>query len=362
MTKIFNNIYKGKRVLVTGNTGFKGSWLTIWLKTLGAEVVGLADGIPTKPSNYIVSGLDKETKQYKIDVRNYKAVLNVLKSFNPDIVFHLAAQALVQESLIEPRLTFETNVLGTVNVLEALRNYGKNIPAVIITSDKCYRNLGWERGYRENDELGGYDPYSASKGCAELVCRSYANIYNLVISTARAGNVIGGGDWAQNRIIPDCVKAWSIGTVPLIRHPNATRPWQHVLEPLSGYLWLGVNLLKKPEKFKGQSYNFGPNTKKSRPVKKLLETFDKYWPEAKWKENKKEEKAEIEPKLLKLNCDKALSHLKWHTILSFEKTIEMTADWYLKYYQKKENMYEVSLNQIEQYIKVAQEQKIPWVR
>jgi len=361
MTKIFNNIYKGKRVLITGNTGFKGSWLTIWLRMLGAEVAGLSNGIPTKPSNYVVSGLDKKIKQYEVDIRDYKAVFNVLKSFKPDIIFHLAAQALVQRSLVEPKLTFETNTLGTINILEAIRNYRKNIVGVIITSDKCYRNVGWEWGYRENDELGGDDPYSASKGCAELAFRPYANIYNLVIATTRAGNVIGGGDWAKDRIIPDCVRAWSVKKRPLIRQPNSTRPWQHVLEPLSGYLWLGYKLLKSPEKFKGQSYNFGSNTEENYSVKELLKTLVKHWPGAKWKESRKKDNG-VEPKLLKLNCDKAFFHMGWHTILSFEEAIGMTADWYLRYYQKKGNMYEFSVSQIEKYIKIAKEQKMPWLK
>ena len=329
---------------------------------LGAEVAGLANGIPTKPSNYQVCGLGKLIKHYPADIRNYQSVLKVFKSFAPDIVFHLAAQALVQKSLAEPRLTFETNTLGTMNILEALRNHKKNIVGVIITSDKCYRNLGWEWGYRETDELGGDDPYSASKGAAELIFRPYANIYNLPISTARAGNVIGGGDWAQDRIIPDCVKAWSKRKIPLIRQPGATRPWQHVLEPLSGYLWLGVNLLKRPEKFKGQSYNFGPNTGKNYQVRELLEVLAKYWPGITWKESKRDKTVKFEPKLLKLNCDKALFSLGWQTALSFEEAVEMTADWYLNYCQKKRNMYQFSIDQIEKYIKIAQEQKMPWVK
>lgn len=362
MTRIFNNIYKGKRVLVTGSTGFKGSWLTIWLKVLGAEVAGLADGIPTKPSNYVVSGLDKRIKQYWVDIRDYKSVLNVLQSFRPDIIFHLAAQALVQQSLSEPKLTFETNILGTVNILEALRSYKKNIPGIIITSDKCYRNIEQKKGYRENDELGGNDPYSASKGAAELVCRSYANIYNLRIVTTRAGNVIGGGDWAQDRIIPDCVRAWSVGKIPLIRQPKATRPWQHVLESLSGYLWLGVKLLENPDKFIGQAYNFGPNVEKDNLVINLVGTLNEFWPGVRWQKDKKGGKAKGESRLLKLNCDKALSHLKWHTILSFEEMVEMTADWYLHYYREKKDMYKFSTDQIEKYIKIAQKQKMPWVK
>lgn len=362
MTKTFNNIYKGKKVLVTGNTGFKGSWLAIWLKTLGAEVAGLANGIPTEPSNYIATGLNKKIKQYKVDVRDYKAVQNIFKSFRPDIIFHLAAQALVQKSLSEPKLTLETNIMGTVNILEAIRNAGKKTIGVIITSDKCYRNMDWERGYRENDELGGDDPYSASKGCAELAFRPYANIYKLTVATTRAGNVIGGGDWAQDRIIPDCMRAWNAKRIPFIRQPDSTRPWQHVLEPLSGYLWLGCKLLKNPDKFKGQSYNFGPNAGKNYSVRDLLKILIKHWPGAKFKENRNKNKFEVEPKLLKLNCDKIFSHMGWHTILSFKEAVNMTANWYLKYYKGKEDMYNFSISQIEEYVKIAKEQKLPWAK
>ena len=362
MPKIFSDIYKGKRVLVTGSTGFKGSWLVIWLKILGADVAGLSNDIPTKPSNYEISGLGKKVKQYWVDIRDYQSVENVLTSFNPDMVFHLAARALVRESLREPRETFETNTLGTVNVLEALRNYKKRIPAVIITSDKCYRNLDWEWGYRENDELGGNDPYSASKGAAELVCRSYASTYNLPIVTTRAGNVIGGGDWAHDRIIPDCVRAWSAGKIPLIRQPKATRPWQHVLESASGYLWLGAKLLKNPDKFSGQAYNFGPNVQKDYLVIDLVSALNKYWPSVRWQEGKNEEVTKGEYRFLKLNCDKALAHLKWHAVLNFEQMVKMTADWYLHYYKKRGDMYAFSAGQILEYIKIARKQKVPWIK
>ncbi|MFA5878130.1 MAG: CDP-glucose 4,6-dehydratase [Candidatus Staskawiczbacteria bacterium] len=360
MIRKFNQAYKGKRVLITGSTGFKGSWLSVWLKMLGAEVAGLSNDIPTNPSNYLVSGLDKRIKEYWVDVRDYRPVFNAVKSFRPDIIFHLAAQALVRESLSEPRTTFNINVMGTVNILEAIRNYKESIPGVIITSDKCYRNREQDRGYVEGDELGGNDPYSASKGAAELVCRSYANIYNLRIATTRAGNVIGGGDWAQDRIVPDCVRSWSAGKVPLIRQSKATRPWQHVLESLSGYLWLGAKLFED-HGFKGKSYNFGPNAK-DHLVIDLVKSFNKYWPEVEWQEDREGKQAIGECKLLKLNCEKAYSDLKWRTVLTFEEMIKMTAEWYLNYYQKKEDMYEFSVNQIEEYVEAAQKLKLPWAK
>lgn len=362
MNKIFNNTYKGKRVLVTGNTGFKGSWLTLWLKTLGAEVAGFSNGIPTNPSNYEISCLNKKIKQYNFDIRDYNSVLKTFNSFKPDFVFHLAAQSLVRTSLKEPLETFNTNIMGTANILEAIRKSPKKITGIIITSDKCYRNKDWVWGYRESDELGGDDPYSASKGGAELVCRSYSNIYDLEIATTRAGNVIGGGDFAEDRIVPDCVRAWGNKKIPLIRQPNATRPWQYVLEPLGGYLWLGSSLFENPEKFKGTSYNFGSNAEENYSVRELLKVFKNYWPNIKWRELKNNKKAQFEAKLLKLNCDKAFFDLKWKTILTLDRAVDMTSKWYLNYLDKKEDMYNFSVFQIEEYLKIAKEENVPWIK
>jgi len=358
---MFNGVYNGKLVLVTGNTGFKGSWLTIWLKRLGAEVVGLSDSVPTEPSNFEICELRKKIKQYFIDVRNFGKVEKVVNTLQPDIIFHLAAQALVRKSFRNPLLTIQTNTQGTCNILEVLRRQKTPIPAVIITSDKCYRNVEWVWGYRENDELGGNDSYSASKAAAELIFRCYVNSYNnITASTTRAGNVIGGGDWAPDRIIPDCMRAWLERKNPLIRQPNATRPWQHVLEPLSGYLWLGSLLYSDPQKYRGQSYNFGPSSNSSYTVTNLLELIKEYWSDIDWKGNQRKKDFEGESTLLSLNCEKALSQLSWMALLDIDETVRMTVEWYLAY-NDGTDMYRFSNNQISDYLNIARNQKISWI-
>ena len=358
---MFKNVYNGKRVLITGNTGFKGSWLTTWLASIGAEVGGLSVSVPTNPSNYEVSKLGEIVNQYYVDVREFRAVDKVVNDFKPDIIFHLAAQALVRESILNPILTFETNTIGTLNVLEVLRNQEKPIPTVFITSDKCYRNVEWVWGYRENDELGGDDSYSASKAGAEIVFRSYLNSYpNIQAVTARAGNVIGGGDWALDRIIPDCIKAWVACERPLIRKPMATRPWQHVLEPLSGYLVLGHRLLSFPDSISGQSFNFGPSTIRSYTVRDLLNYMSKYWAEVEWDESSGNNSAQGESTLLALSCEKALSILSWEAVLNIDETAEMTVKWY-KAYKENKNMFEITKDQIDTYVEIASNRGADWV-
>ena len=245
---MFENIYKGKRVLITGHTGFKGSWLCTWLLDLGATVAGFSVDIPTEPSHFEALGLSARIENFKGDVRNKSSLDEAMNKFRPDIVFHMAAQSLVRKSYEDPILTFETNSIGTLNLLDCLRDHPSVIAAILITSDKCYENVEWIWGYRENDRLGGKDPYSASKACAEIISKVYMETFfkekGPSIATTRAGNVIGGGDWALDRIVPDCARAWSKGEKVEIRNPNATRPWQHVLEPLSGYLVLGQKLLQ----------------------------------------------------------------------------------------------------------------------
>ena len=367
---IFKSIYKGKKVLVTGDTGFKGSLLSIWLTLLGAEVTGFSSYLPSKPCLFSVCGVEKLIKHIHGDVREHSSLNKVFAKNKFDFIFHLAAQPIVSVAYSRPRDTFETNVLGTVNVLECLRRYANNTTAVIITSDKCYKNMGWSWGYRETDHLGGWDPYSASKACAEIVCEAYFKSYaedpkcGFRMVTARAGNVIGGGDWALDRIIPDCVKAWSKNKLVYVRNPQATRPWQHVLEPLSGYLWLGQKT-SESAKLNGESFNFGPDYKVSESVGELIRLFSKYFGgRNKWKYLPKKDKKK-ESLFLKVSSDKALKYLDWYAVLSFSDSIKMTAEWYEKYYKDKDqdkDMLGFTIWQIKDYISKAQELKLAWSR
>lgn len=364
---LFGNAFKGKRVLVTGHTGFKGSWLSMWLLELGADVTGYSIGIPTIPSNFQVSGVGKKLRHCEGDVRDVDALKRVFDAFSPEIVFHLAAQAITRRSYDMPRETFFTNLGGTVNVLECIRTAPSVKAAVMITSDKCYHNVEWVWGYRENDRLGGDDPYSASKACAEIAAHAYMKSFfgkraPARIATARAGNVIGGGDWAADRIVPDCVRAFSKKERLKIRSPHATRPWQHVLEPLSGYLWLAANLLMKNEDAACESYNFGPLSEVNRSVEELISAFSKRWGKGKWSVEKINDRSKKESTLLKLNCDKALRDLQWSAVLSFEDTVKMTADWYASYYSGYKNMYGFTVRQIQSYVKRASARGLPWAR
>jgi CDP-glucose 4,6-dehydratase len=282
-------------------------------------------------------------------------------------VFHLAAQALVRRSYEDPLETWQTNVLGTLYVLEALRKLDKHCAAVIITSDKCYDNVEWVWGYRETDALGGPDPYSASKGAAELAIRSHIKSYfpqstsKVRIASARAGNVIGGGDWAEHRIVPDCVKAWSSGKQVELRNPHSTRPWQHVLEPLSGYLALGVALSQQPE-LHGQPFNFGPQAQQSYSVLDLVKEMSRHWDEVRWKDVSGGAVGPYESGLLKLNCDKALHFLQWYAVLDFESTVQMTTEWYRAYYQSKSQIVATTNAQIANYTKIAKAQGLVWAQ
>lgn len=352
-------IYKNKTVLITGHTGFKGSWLSIWLSHLGAKVVGVSNDEVSFPSNFRVSGISDFIDDRRFDIRDANSVKSLIDEIQPDFVFHLAAQALVRSSYENPLETITTNSIGTTNVLDALRNTNKKIVAIMVTSDKAYDNVEWVWGYRETDRLGGKDPYSASKGMAELVIRSYVESYfkqshsNIRVGVARAGNVIGGGDWANDRIVPDCIKAWSKGEIVNIRNPFATRPWQHVLEPLSGYLNLALNLAQD-KKNHGEAYNFGPSADQNYPVNKLIDEMSKYWDQVKWNDISKHNVHVHEAGLLKLNCDKALFELDWHSALKFESTVKMTVEWYKEFYQNQnQSMYNFTVNQIEQYTNSA---------
>jgi CDP-glucose 4,6-dehydratase len=258
------NIYKGKTVLVTGHTGFKGSWIVMWLNHMGAKVIGLSDKVPTNPSLFSTANLTSRIQDLRVDIRDLKAVSNAVDTAKPDIIFHLAAQALVADSYSDPVTTIQTNAIGTMNILESIRMLNRKVTAIMITSDKVYDNVEWIWGYKESDVIGGKDPYSASKGLAELILKSYFHSYfntkqsKVRICIARAGNVIGGGDWAANRIVPDSMKAWAKNNPVILRNPESTRPWQHVLEPIGGYLLLG-SLLYQDLKLNGEAFNFGPN-------------------------------------------------------------------------------------------------------
>lgn len=367
MIKPFGDLYNGKRVLITGHTGFKGSWLNAWLLQLGAKVAGYSLYLPSNPSNFEVLSLKNKLKHITGDVKDLDHLKQVFYDFEPDIVFHLAAQAITRLSYEVPQETFYTNLGGTVNVLECIRNSKSVKVAVIITSDKCYQNLEWVWGYRENDRLGGNDPYSASKACAEIACNSYIKSYfskedSPKISTARAGNVIGGGDWAVDRIVPDYVRAFSKNESLEIRSPMATRPWQHVLEPLSGYLLLGANLLQRNKKIAGESFNFGPSNDVNRTVEDLIIEFAKIWGNGKWHRAITGNVEKKESSLLKLNCDKTLHYLNWHTVLSFEETVEMTANWYKTYYSSEKDMYIYTAKQIDEYMNLAQKRGLIWTQ
>lgn len=364
----FNNIYKNKKVLITGNTGFKGSWLSTWLVMLGAEVYGYSLDVPTEPAMFKVLDLENRIKNKFGDIRDKETFNEFVQVVKPDFIFHLAAQAIVSTSYEKPFDTITTNVVGTASVLEAIRNINWNCTCVLITSDKAYNNVEWIWGYRETDEMGGKDVYSGSKGAAELVIRSYWNSFikdmsNIKFGVARAGNVIGGGDWAKDRIIVDCVKAFSKGETVEIRSPNATRPWQHVLEPLSGYLTLAQNLYEG-KSANGEAYNFGPRAEQTKTVFELTQDLAENWGIDKTKASKITGNIPFEEaKLLKLNCDKALAYLHWHSTLHYEQCVKVIADWYKTYYEKNgEDMYALTVKQIEFYIGEAKLQNLEWTK
>jgi CDP-glucose 4,6-dehydratase len=358
--------FSGKKILVTGNTGFKGSWLSIWLKQLGAKVYGVSFDIPSTPSHFSVTNLSTQIENHKLDIRDADSIAKLVQKIQPDFVFHLAAQALVRPSYDDPLGTITTNAIGTANLLDALRSLDKPVVAIMITSDKAYDNVEWVWGYRETDRVGGKDPYSASKGMAELVIRTYVESFfnssdsNVRVGITRAGNVIGGGDWAVDRIVPDCMNAWSLNQIVDIRSPQSTRPWQHVLEPLSGYLALAAELAVE-NKFHGEAYNFGPSSNQNYPVSELIDEMAKYWDHVRWNDVSVAQSHVHEAGLLKLNCDKALYDLDWRPSMQFSDTVKMTVEWYKYYYQNSnQSMYDFTISQIDEYTKIAKSQDISW--
>ena len=364
---MFNNIYSGKKILITGHTGFKGAWLTAWLLKLGADIVGVSKDIPTTPSLFNELDLKSKINDYREDIRSLEHLKAIFLSEKPDFVFHLAAQPIVSLSYVDPIGTLSSNIMGTANVLEALRYLENKCTCVIVTSDKCYDNVEWVWGYKEIDSMGGKDIYSGSKGGAELVFRSYyysffKNHEYVRLASARAGNVIGGGDWAEDRIVPDCMRAWHKNESVEIRSPEATRPWQHVLEPLSGYLSLGHKLSENIN-LNGESFNFGPKSENSHTVKTLLEDLSKYWT----LKNSDSKRYHItdnipfhEAGLLKLNCDKALFSLRWLPTLEYEELTKITSTWYYNFYQKDSDMWQITMQQISNYEKAAIQKQLLW--
>lgn len=362
----FGDVYRGCRVLVTGHTGFKGSWLALWLTELGAEVAGYSLDVPTEPSHFKLLGLEKRLRHFEGDIRDRNSLGAVLDEFRPQIVFHLAAQALVRESYVDPVTTFEANAMGMVNVLDAIRTRPYIKTAILITSDKAYRNDEWYWGYREIDALGGKDPYSASKSCADLIAQSFYHSFlkggPTRVAITRAGNVIGGGDWAADRIVPDCIRAWGEGESVVVRSPKATRPWQHVLEPVGGYLWLGAKLIAGGPGLDGEAFNFGPDAKVIQSVADLLEAMKARWPGATWHVPEGLERGGEEATFLKLSCDKALAVLGWSAILQFDETVSLTVDWYRAWDEGGNDMRQASLQQIRQYAELASARGAPWVK
>ena len=355
-------VFKNKKIIITGHTGFKGSWLTAWLTTLGAKVVGISNKIPTKPSHFKTIKIKNKIKDLKADIKDLKRIKKIFKSEKPDFVFHLAAQALVKSSYQNPIETILTNSIGTLNILESLREIKKNCVAVIITSDKVYKNLEIARGYSEDDILGGKDPYSASKASAEMIINSYIHSFfpkkntKVLIGVARAGNVIGGGDWSKDRLVPDCVKSWSKGNKVILRNPNSTRPWQHVLEAVWGYILLAIHL-KKNTKMHGQNFNFGPKSHLNCSVIKLVKTMKNYWKKISWKIKRNNERKFYESSLLKLNSKKSKKYLGWSCVMTFSQTIQMVTEWYKNYYIDKKNITNLTYVQIKQYEKLLKRRK-----
>jgi CDP-glucose 4,6-dehydratase len=367
MTIKISTEYNNKTVLITGHTGFKGSWLCAWLKDLGANVIGIALNPPTEPSHFATAHLTDDMTDLRIDIRDQAKLEEAIISVQPDFVFHLAAQALVRRSYEDPLETWQTNVLGTLHVLEALRKLDKPCAAVIITSDKCYDNVEWVWGYRETDAMGGPDPYSASKGAAELAIRSHIKSYfpkassKVRIASARAGNVIGGGDWAADRIVPDCVKAWSTDNLVELRNPHSTRPWQHVLEPLSGYLTLAIALSQQSE-LHGEPFNFGPQAQQNHSVLELVQQMALHWEQVRWEDVSGSVAGPYESGLLKLNCDKSLHYLQWHAVMGFEDTVRMTTEWYKAYYQQPTQISMTTNTQIAAYTAIAKQHGLAWAQ
>ncbi|MHB1688307.1 MAG: CDP-glucose 4,6-dehydratase [Ignavibacteriaceae bacterium] len=360
--KLFNNIYKNKKVLITGDTGFKGSWLAIWLTELGADVYGYSLPPQREEDNFVKCNLSNIIHHEDRDIRDLNKLKNYFDEVKPEFAFHLAAQPIVLESYNNPHYTFETNIMGTVNFFEAVRQTKSVKAALNITSDKCYQNNEWVWGYRENDPMGGKDPYSASKGASELISSAYLHSFfakdsHCAIASARAGNVIGGGDWAEYRIIPDFFRAITKQEKLIIRNPHATRPWQHVLEPLSGYLLLASKLYLEGNKYSG-GWNFGPLDQANHKVAELIDAVIKYYGKGEVVFDESSEKLH-EANMLKLDISKAQWNLNWKPVLTFEELVKFTVDGYKDEFLN-QNVYENRIKQILDYVNLAKQRGIQW--
>lgn len=362
MNRLFGDIYKGRRVLITGHTGFKGSWLALWLCGMGAEVVGYSLAPDTEPNHFDL--LDINCDSIIGDIRDRDKFKSVILKYQPEIIFHLAAQPLVRRGYREPVNTFETNVMGTINLLDSCRQPTSVRAVLVVTSDKCYENQQLNRGYHENDPLGGYDPYSASKGCAEIVTSSYRRSFfptdqfgkrhNVLIASARAGNVIGGGDWSEDRLIPDIVKAVNKNEKVIIRNPVSTRPWQHVLESLTGYLILGQKILTGDVDC-ATAWNFGPYMDGELSVENMIKKMQQVWDKIDYRVSESNEMHEA--KLLQLDSTNARTILGWNQVWGADETVEKTCKWYKRFYQKQEVN---TAQQILEYVETARVKKLDW--
>ncbi len=360
----FSSVYSGRRVLVTGHTGFKGGWLCHWLRALGAEVHGCAIEAEGQPNLFGASGLGGSlASDRRIDIRDQAATAAAIAEVRPEVVFHLAAQPLVRRSYREPVSTFATNVMGTVHVLEGVRAAGSVRACVVVTSDKCYENREWAWGYREDEALGGHDPYSASKGASEIVAASWRRSFlagaGVGLATARAGNVIGGGDWSEDRIVCDAVRALCAGRPLEVRNPQARRPWQHVLEPLSGYLLLGQRLLAGDDPRIAEAWNFGPATTSIRPVSDLVDRLVRAWGSGSWLD--RSDPANLhEATWLALSWEKAFHRLAWRPVWDFDRTVQQTVAWYRSFHVAGTPAAELVAEQVEAYQRDAASLGLAW--